>query len=102
MKIESTAGLSLKVSASRAYVPNQGDGLLVYATVAIEATAPPLRAPLTLALIIDRSGSMFVDDRLANAMRAGKHLLAELAPEDYCTIIAFADRAHVLARGRLA
>jgi Ca-activated chloride channel family protein len=102
MKIEGTAGLSLRVAASRAYVPNQGDGLLVYVTVEIETPAPLARAPLNLAVVIDRSGSMFVDDRLANALRACKHLLAELAPEDHCAIVAFADRAQVLARGGLA
>src|SRR5437879_5294108 len=103
MSESDATGVKLRVAASRAWASSRGPALLVYVTLEIE---PTLRrqsaAPLNLAIVIDRSGSMFNSDRLQLAQEAGRHLIGALQPEDSCTVITFADTAQLLARGRVS
>ena len=57
------------------------------------------RLPLNLGVVLDRSGSMYEEKRLEFVTEAVKFLVDNLTPQDKVTIVAFADRAHVVASG---
>jgi Ca-activated chloride channel family protein len=65
----------------------------------LQAPQAPLlheRAPLNLAVVIDRSGSM-AGEKLAYAKRAAVHLLSALGPQDRLAVVAYDDQVSVLA-----
>lgn len=68
--------------------------LLLEATPRGENTA---RLPLNLGIVLDRSGSMYDEKRLEYVSEAVKYLIDHLGPEDRASIIAFADKAAVVA-----
>jgi Ca-activated chloride channel family protein len=57
------------------------------------------RLPLNLGVVLDRSGSMYEEKRLEFVTEAVKFLVDNLTPQDKVTIVAFADRAHVVSSG---
>lgn len=68
--------------------PTPGPGLAVE-TRAEEAL------PISLLLVVDRSGSMAVEGKLAMAMAAAEEAAAQLAPTDRVGVVTFADDATV-------
>lgn len=68
--------------------------LLLEATPRAEHTA---RLPLNLGIVLDRSGSMYDEKRLDYVSEAVSYLIDHLGPEDRASVIAFADKAAVVA-----
>jgi Ca-activated chloride channel family protein len=64
--------------------------------VASSAMRPTKRLPLNLSLVIDRSGSM-AGDKLVYAKRAANHVINQLSPEDYVSIVIYGNNVEVLA-----
>jgi len=62
--------------------PREGDGV---------------RLPLNLGIVLDRSGSMYDESRLEYVSEAVKYLVDQLGPEDRAAVVAFADKAAVVA-----
>src|SRR5215469_11460920 len=60
------------------------------------------RLPLNLGVVIDRSGSMYDEQRLEFVVDAVKFLADSLAPEDKVAIVAFADSARVIVTSEQA
>jgi len=53
-------------------------------------------AAMNLAVVLDKSGSMYAEEKLEYVVSAVQHLIDKLRPEDICSIIAFADKARVV------
>lgn len=53
-------------------------------------------APLNLAIVLDKSGSMYAARKLDYVKEAVQYVIDQLRPNDICSIIAFADKARVL------
>lgn len=91
---------------SREYVLSSAENFVLY--VLLEAAARRgegaggARLPLNVGVVLDRSGSMYDERRLEFVVEAVKFLVDNLAPQDKVTIVAFADKAHILASGQSA
>ena len=59
-----------------------------------------VRAPLAVALVLDKSGSMASDGKMDNAKRGALEALKMLDSRDVATIIVYDDNASVLVRAR--
>ena len=70
------------------------------AYVAITMTAPqvtaPARAPASVAIVLDTSGSMDDDHRLADAKAAAYSLIDRLGPDDELALITYATSAELI------
>ncbi len=51
---------------------------------------------LNLAIVLDKSGSMYAAEKLDYVIQAVSHAIDMLRPQDLCSIVVFADRARVL------
>jgi len=96
--------LTFEALPSREHVLSSAENFVLY--VLLEAIAGGhaggvggARLPLNLGVVLDRSGSMYDERRLEFVIEAVKFLVDNLAPEDQVTIVAFADKAHVIAAG---
>ena len=96
--------LTFEALASREHVLSSAENFVLY--VLLEAIAGGhaggvggARLPLNLGVVLDRSGSMYDERRLEFVIEAVKFLVDNLAPEDQVAIVAFADKAHVIAAG---
>jgi Ca-activated chloride channel family protein len=95
--------LSFEALASSEYVLSTAENYVLY--VLLEALASGTaggaggaRLPLNLAIVIDRSGSMYDERRLEFVVEAVKFLARSIAPEDKVAVIAFADSARVIVQ----
>jgi Ca-activated chloride channel homolog len=92
--------LSFEALPSSEYVLSTAENYVLY--VLLEALAsgaaggPGARLPLNLAIVIDRSGSMYDERRLEFVVEAVKFLARSVAPEDKVAVVAFADSARVI------
>jgi Ca-activated chloride channel family protein len=92
--------LSFGALVSSEYVLSTAENFVVY--VLLEALAQGgngaagVRLPLNLGVVIDRSGSMYDEQRLDFVVEAVKFLADNVAPEDKVAVIAFADKAQVI------
>ena len=89
--------LSFEALSSSQYVLSSAENFVLY--VLLEAVARGKgggRLPLNLGVVIDRSGSMYDEQRLEFVVDAVKFLADSLAPEDKVAIVAFADSARVI------
>jgi Ca-activated chloride channel family protein len=92
--------LSFEALPSSEYVLSTAENYVLY--VLLEALAsgaaggPGARLPLNLAIVIDRSGSMYDERRLEFVVEAVKFLARSVAPEDKVAVVAFADKAQVI------
>lgn len=68
-----------------------------YLHIAVRAPELPEapRPPLNLALVIDRSGSMASEDKLAHAKSAAEQLVGRLGPEDRVALVSYDDQVRV-------
>ncbi|HUA32398.1 MAG TPA: VWA domain-containing protein [Candidatus Binataceae bacterium] len=91
--------VSFEALASSEHVLSSAENFVLY--VLLEATARGKggggRVPLNLGVVIDRSGSMYDERRLEFVVDAVKFLADNLNPEDSVSIVAFADKAQVIA-----
>jgi Ca-activated chloride channel family protein len=90
--------LSFEALGSSQYVLSSAENFVLY--VLLEAVARGVggggRLPLNLSVVIDRSGSMYDEQRLEFVVEAVKFLADNLAPDDKVSIVAFADKAQVI------
>ena len=89
--------LSFEALASSQHVLSSAENFVLY--VLLEAVARGKaggRLPLNLGVVIDRSGSMYDEQRLEFVVEAVKFLAGNLAPDDKVAIVAFADSARVI------
>ncbi len=91
--------VSFEALASSEHVLSSAENFVLY--VLLEATARGKggggRVPLNLGVVIDRSGSMYDERRLEFVVDAVKFLSDNLNAEDSVSIVAFADKAQVIA-----
>ncbi|MBF6567552.1 MAG: VWA domain-containing protein [Candidatus Binataceae bacterium] len=94
--------LTFEALASRQYVLSSAENFVLY--VLLEATAQGSangagggRSPLNLGVVLDRSGSMYDERRLEFVIEAVKFLVDNLTSEDKVSIVAFADKAQIIA-----
>ncbi len=93
--------VSFEALASSQHVLSSAENFVLY--VLLEAVARGAgggtggsRLPLNLSVVIDRSGSMYDEQRLEFVVEAVKFLAANLTPQDKVSIVAFADKAKVI------
>src|SRR5579885_745486 len=89
--------LTFEALASSQHVLSSAENFVLY--VLLEAGARGQcggRLPRNLGVVIDRSGSMYDEQRLEFVVEAVKFLADSLAPEDKVSIVAFADKAKVI------
>ena len=89
--------LSFEALSSSQHVLSSAENFVLY--VLLEAVARGKgggRLPLNLGVVIDRSGSMYDEQRLEFVVEAVKFLADSLSPEDKVSIVAFADTAKVI------
>jgi Ca-activated chloride channel homolog len=94
-----TAPGPLRLDARLGHATLPGDRahetFLLVEVAAPEATAAAARAPVSLSIVIDRSGSM-KGKRLTNAIAAARGMLSRLRPDDTLSLVAYDDAAEVL------
>ncbi|HTE18269.1 MAG TPA: VWA domain-containing protein, partial [Armatimonadota bacterium] len=90
---------ALGVTASTEHGKIVQEGSRTYLQIGLQAMKgeAPRRPPLNIALVMDRSGSMQQENKLVFAKQAATALVASLAPSDTLALVAFDDRAEVLA-----
>jgi Ca-activated chloride channel family protein len=97
-KPHATASGTLNVDASLSHkvIPNFAASE-VYASIKIEARefVSEARAPLNIALVIDRSGSM-AGDKIAQARQAAARLVDTLGPKDRLSIVSYSSDVDVM------
>jgi Ca-activated chloride channel homolog len=74
-----------------------GEGQKAYLRVAIGAARRPeaRRAPMNVALVIDRSGSMSADQRIQNARKAAQMAVDRLGRDDILSVISYDDKVEI-------
>jgi Ca-activated chloride channel family protein len=94
--------LTFEALASRQYVLSSAENFVLY--VLLEAVAQGAaggsggsRLPLNLGVVLDRSGSMYDERRLEFVIEAVKFLVDNLTGDDKVSIVAFADKAQLIA-----
>ena len=98
--MEKTAsGLSIQANPSEMVLaPDSEVEIHIMLRIVAPVIAPAkARAPLNLALVIDRSGSMSDSGKLDYAIRAGKEVVRLLSPTDQLAIIDYDDNVKVLS-----
>jgi len=86
----------VEIHSSSGYVLVDGDGVVYVAVdvVAREEVVPVERAPMNVALVVDRSGSM-QGDKLVSAQAAALSLLDDLADGDRVALLSYASDVSV-------
>jgi Ca-activated chloride channel family protein len=77
-----------------------GRRVIVRALVRSDGGVKSRRAPLAVALVLDKSGSMASDRKMENAKLGAMEALRMLLPSDAVTVVAYDDEARVLFPGR--
>jgi Ca-activated chloride channel family protein len=87
-------GLNLRLGNER--MPLQGDVAWLQMGLQTKAAETEIVAPLNLALVIDRSGSMDTPDKMPYLKQSLRVFLESLNPEDIVSIVTYSDNAEVL------
>ncbi len=92
------ADVELYTYLSYQQVQVTSENKLVYLLAEIQPSARIGVGPaaLNLAIVLDKSGSMYAAEKLEYVISAVSHVINALRPDDFCSIIVFADKARVL------
>ena len=82
---------------SRDAVLSSAENFVLYLLLEAKLQGAGVRLPLNLGIVLDRSGSMYDEKRLEYVSEAVKYLIDHLGPEDRAAVVAFADKAAVVA-----
>lgn len=82
---------------SRDAVLSSAENFVLYLLLEARPQGAGVRLPLNLGIVLDRSGSMYDERRLDYVIEAAKYLVQHLGPDDRAAIVAFADKAAVVA-----
>jgi Ca-activated chloride channel homolog len=93
-----TVGLNLRLGNPRQ--PASGGEAWLQIGLQARSTQTDLVAPLNLALVIDRSGSMNSPEKMPYLKRSLSVFLKNLGPEDMVAIVAYSDTAQVVLPSR--
>ena len=88
--------VEVKASLDRP-VLRAGEKQTAYLRIAIEAAKRPSshRAPMNIALVIDRSGSMSSDRRIENARKAAQLAVDRLGRDDILAVVSYDDKVEI-------
>ena len=90
--------VTFRALASRESVLSSAENFILYVLLEVLPQSDHAgRLPLNLGLVLDRSGSMYDEGRLDYVIEAVKYLIDHIGPEDRAAVVAFADRAQLLA-----
>ncbi|MFN7147339.1 MAG: vWA domain-containing protein, partial [Myxococcota bacterium] len=98
-EVADARALGLDARLDRDAVLRDGDGLRYLVVTVTAPEAPWERVPVDLALVVDTSGSMGQDGKLAQAQAAADSLVDALRPGDHFALVSFDDRARLLTAG---
>lgn len=87
-------GLDLRLGNSR--MPQQGGMAWLQVGLQTKSLETETVAPLNLALVIDRSGSMDTADKMPYVKQSLRVFLESLKPDDIVSIVTYSDEAQVL------
>ena len=82
---------------SRNAVLSSAENFILYLLMETKPQGGGVRLPLNLGIVLDRSGSMYDEQRLDYVIEAIKYLIDNLGLDDKAAVVAFADRAEVAA-----
>ncbi len=90
--------LALEARLSYANVMVTSESKLLYALLEMKPAAgsPGKLAPLNLAVVLDKSGSMYEGEKLEYVKEAVQYVVSQLRPEDVFSLTAFADKGRVV------
>ncbi|MGB8644217.1 MAG: VWA domain-containing protein [Anaerolineae bacterium] len=93
--VNTTLGLDLRMGNQQA--PAQGGEAWLQIGIQARTGETEQIAPLNVALVIDKSGSMDAPEKMPYLKKSLKYFLHSLAPNDRVAIVAFSDNASVIA-----
>lgn len=88
--------LSAKLSYHNVLVTSESKLVYLLAEAKPGAEVGYAPASLNLAVVIDKSGSMYAAEKLEYVKESVQYVIDQLRPNDICSIIAFADKARVV------
>ena len=88
--------LDVRLSYQNVLVTSERKLVYLLAEVRPGEAVSSTSASLNLAIVLDKSGSMYAARKLEYVKDAVQYVIDQLRPTDLCSIVAFADRARVL------
>ncbi len=92
-----SGAVGFQALTSRNAVLSSAENFILYLLMETKPQGEGVRLPLNLGIVLDRSGSMYDEQRLDYVIEAIKYLIDNLGPDDKVAVVAFADRAEVAA-----
>ena len=95
-------GIQIRIQPAKPSLPEgkaASISLMITVTPDALAAAKGPAKGVNLALVLDRSGSMAYDSRMAMAKEAAKGIIRQLQAEDKVSLVTFSDHVRVLAGG---
>ena len=92
-----SAAVGFQALTSRNAVLSSAENFILYLLLETKPQGGGVRLPLNLGIALDRSGSMYDEQRLDYVIEAVKYLIDNLGPDDKAAVVAFADQAEVAA-----
>lgn len=92
-----SGAVGFQALTSRDAVLSSAENFILYLLMETKPQGGGGRLPLNLGIVLDRSGSMYDEQRLDYVIEAIKYLIDNLGPDDKAAVVAFADRAEVAA-----
>jgi Ca-activated chloride channel homolog len=89
--------VGFRALCSRDAVLSSAENFVLYLLLEATPQGGGVRMPLNLGIVLDRSGSMYDERRLEYVSEAVKYLVDHLGPEDHAAVVAFADKAAIVA-----